>query len=200
MPFCWRERRNRQPNQTPGTKKGTGWEHSVAAANAGLHPKRRERPKPHRSTRANRADQPQRRWRRPPVQVVPAAIASSRGVGWQIQRRARQQLPSTQRTRSIPAGDFACAPATEKSHPAQRRTIPPRASCSELSLFGKASSHAERSAAISTTDFLLGRHSHRVAYGVEGALDRGHGQIEDAGRVNCPEEQRKKDRKSTRLN
>src|SRR5260221_11927537 len=37
----------------------------------------------------------------------------------------------------------------------------------------------------------LGRHSHRVALGVEGALDRRHGQIEDAGRVYPPKQQRK---------
>ena len=41
------------------------------------------------------------------------------------------------------------------------------------------------------TSLALGRHSHRVAFGVEGALDRRHGQIEDAGRVNCPEQQAK---------
>src|SRR5258708_31619182 len=37
----------------------------------------------------------------------------------------------------------------------------------------------------------LGRHSHRVALGVEGALDRWHGQIEDASRVYPPKQQRK---------
>jgi hypothetical protein len=37
----------------------------------------------------------------------------------------------------------------------------------------------------------LGRHSQRVAFGVESALDRRHGQIEDAGCVNRSEEQGK---------
>src|ERR1700676_2536645 len=37
----------------------------------------------------------------------------------------------------------------------------------------------------------LDRHSHRVAFGVEGALDRGCGQIEGLNRINPPEWQAK---------
>src|SRR6267378_5971413 len=37
----------------------------------------------------------------------------------------------------------------------------------------------------------LDRRSHRASFGVEGALSRRHGQIEDAGRVNHPEQQAK---------
>src|SRR5260370_13195828 len=77
-----------------------------------------------------------------------------------------------------PRDRISCAICSRTDTQVAKRDAARRISMAEGSTTAHASAYSDR-------------HSHRVACGVEGALDRGHGQIEDAGRVNRPEQQAK---------